>query len=76
MFQPKSYLLIVILGILSLVTGACAESPAQTMTAAPLEVPKEGRAVENILTSEYNYLATNLAYSCFPPLTKPRSTII
>ena len=42
MLKFKSYILILILVILSLVPGACAESPAQTMTATPLEVPKEG----------------------------------
>jgi len=42
------YAVIVILGILSLVAGACAQPPAQTMTATPLEVPEEGRAGEYI----------------------------
>jgi hypothetical protein len=42
MLKSKSHIIILILGILSLVSGACAESPAQTMTATPLEVPKEG----------------------------------
>lgn len=42
MFKSKSYIVLVILGILILVTGACAKSPAQDMTATPLEVSKEG----------------------------------
>ena len=48
MFKSKSCIVIVILGILSLVTGACAESPAQTMAATPLEVPEEGSPGEYI----------------------------
>jgi hypothetical protein len=48
MFKPKSCLVIVILCILTLVSGACVESPAQTMTATPLEVPKEGSRGEFI----------------------------
>ena len=46
MFKSKPYIVIVILGILSLVSGACTESPAQTMTATPLEVPNEGNRGE------------------------------
>jgi len=48
MFKPKLYMVTAILGVLILVTVACAESPAQTMTATPLEVPKEGSPGEYI----------------------------
>lgn len=48
MFKPKSYLVIVALCILTLVSGACAESSEQTMTATPLEVPKEASPGEYI----------------------------
>ena len=41
MKKSKLCAVIVVLGILSLVCGACAESPAQDLTATPLEVPKE-----------------------------------
>jgi hypothetical protein len=39
--HPKVYLLIVILGVLSLVVGACTQSPKQSLPATPLEVPQE-----------------------------------
>ena len=48
MFKTKSYAIILILGILTLISGACTESPAQTMAATPLEVPKEGSPGEYI----------------------------
>jgi hypothetical protein len=48
MFKSKLYVVIAILGVLVLVTGACAESPAQTITATPLEVPDEGSPGEYI----------------------------
>ena len=41
MFKPMSLLVIVVLTMLTLVFGACAESSEQTMTATPLEVSKE-----------------------------------
>jgi len=48
MFKSKLYIVIVILGILSLVSGACTQSPEQAITATPLEVPKEGSPGEYI----------------------------
>lgn len=48
MFKPKLYMVFTILSLLVLVSGACAESPTQTMTATPLEVPKEGSPGEYI----------------------------
>jgi hypothetical protein len=42
MFKSKSYIFVVILGILSLAFGACSQSPEQAYTAAPVEVPNEG----------------------------------
>jgi hypothetical protein len=48
MFKSKLYIVLVILGILILVTGACAKSPVQDMTATPLEVSKEGISGEYI----------------------------
>ena len=48
MFKSKLYIVIVILGILSLVSGACTQSPKQAITATPLEVPKEGSPGEYI----------------------------
>ena len=48
MKKSKLCAVIVILGILSLVCGACAESPAQDLTATPLEVPKEASPGEYI----------------------------
>jgi hypothetical protein len=42
MFTSKSYMMILVLGILALVAGACAKSPVQDMTATPLEVSEEG----------------------------------
>ena len=42
MFKTKFYMVITILALLVLVSGACAESSPQTMTANPLEVPNEG----------------------------------
>ena len=48
MFKSKSYIVLVILWILILVTAACAKSPAQDMTATPLEVSKEGISGEYI----------------------------
>ena len=42
MNKSKLCVLIVILGILSLLSGACTQSPEQAITATPLEVPKEG----------------------------------
>ena len=48
MFNSKSYIVFVILGILILVTGACAKSPAQDMTATPLEVSSESSPGEFI----------------------------
>ena len=48
MLKSKSYILILILVILSLVSGACTQSPEQAMTATPLEVPKEGSPGEYI----------------------------
>jgi hypothetical protein len=41
-------MVIAILGVLILVTGACADSPAQTITATPIEVPNEGISGEYI----------------------------
>jgi len=48
MFRRKLYMVITILALLVLVSGACAESSTQTMTATPLEVPKEGSPGEYI----------------------------
>ena len=48
MFKSKLCMVIVILGILSLVSGSCAQSPKQAITATPLEVPKEGSLGEYI----------------------------
>ena len=48
MKKSKLCAVIVILGILSLVCGACAESPAQDLTATPLEVPEEASPGEYI----------------------------
>ena len=48
MLKSNLYAVIVILGILSLASGACTESPAQSMTATPLEVPSEGSRGEYI----------------------------
>ena len=48
MFKPKLYIIITILALLVLVSGACAESSTQTTTATPLEVPKEGSPGEYI----------------------------
>ena len=42
MKNSKLCALIVILGILSLLSGACTQSPEQAITATPLEVPEEG----------------------------------
>ena len=42
MNKSKLCAVIVITGILSLVSGACTQSPEQAITATPLEVPKEG----------------------------------
>jgi len=47
-FNSKLYIVIVILGILSLVSGACTQSPKQAITATPLEVPREGSHGEYI----------------------------
>ena len=48
MFRRKLYMVITILALLVLVSGACAESSTQTMTATPLEVPNEGSRGEYI----------------------------
>jgi len=48
MFKSKLYMVAAISGVLILVTGACAESPAETMTATPIEVPNEGSPGEYI----------------------------
>ena len=48
MFKSKLFITIVILGILSLVSGACTQSQEQSITATPLEVPKEGSPGEYI----------------------------
>ena len=48
MFKPKFYIVFTILSLLVLVSGACTESPEQTMTVTPLEVPKEGSPGEYI----------------------------
>ena len=42
MLNSKLCMVIAILGMLILVTGACANSPAQTITATPIEFPNEG----------------------------------
>lgn len=47
-YSSRNYIVIVILGILSLVSGACTQSPKQAITATPLEVPKEGSPGEYI----------------------------
>jgi hypothetical protein len=44
----KSYMLISMPVILSLLLGACVQSPAQDLTATPLEVPKEASPGEYI----------------------------
>ena len=67
MIKSKSYMVIVILGILSLVSGACTESPAQTMTATPLEVPQEG--------SRGEYITVRLQLSSDRPCVLTLSTI-
>ena len=48
MKKSKLCAVIVILGMLSLVSGACTQSPEQAITATPLEVPKEGSPGEYI----------------------------
>jgi hypothetical protein len=48
MFKPKLYMVFTIFSLLVLVSGACAESSTHTMTATPLEVPKEGSPGEYI----------------------------
>ena len=48
MLKSKSHILILILAILPLVSPACAESPAQTMTATPIEASKEASPGEYI----------------------------
>jgi len=48
MFKSKLSIVIVILGILSLISGACTQPPKQAITATPLEVPKEGSRGEYI----------------------------
>ena len=48
MLKSKLYAVIVILSILSLVSGACTLSPEQAITATPLEVPKNGSPGEHI----------------------------
>ena len=67
MFKRKPYLVIVILCILTLVSGACAESPVQTMTATPLEVPNEG--------SRGEYITVRLQLSSDRPCVLMLSTI-
>ena len=67
MFKPKLYIVILILGILSLVSGACAESPTQTTTATPLEVPNEG--------SRGEYITIRLQLSSDRPCVLMLSTI-
>jgi hypothetical protein len=47
-FKFRSYIVILVLGIIILISGACANSPLQTMTATPLEVPQEGSPGEYI----------------------------
>ena len=48
MFKSKLYIVTAILGVLALMSGACAESPALTMKATPLEVPNGGSPGEFI----------------------------
>ena len=48
MLKSKLFMAIVILVILPLVSGACAQSQGQSITATPLEVPKEGSPGEYI----------------------------
>lgn len=67
MLKSRSYMIVLILGILSLLFGACAESPAQTMTATPLEVPNEG--------SRGEYITVRLQLSSDRPCVLMLSTI-
>lgn len=48
MFKSKLYIVTAILGVLPLMSGSCAESPAQIMEATPLEVPNVGSPGEFI----------------------------
>ena len=48
MKNSKLCALIIILGILSLLSGACMQSPEQAITVTPLEVPKEASPGEYI----------------------------
>ncbi len=48
MFKPKLYIVTVILGVLALMSGACAESPSPPMKATPLEIPNGGSPGEYI----------------------------
>ena len=48
MFKSKSYIFLVILGILSLAFGACSQSPEQALTATPVEVSNEGSPGDSI----------------------------
>ena len=48
MFKFRAYTVILVLVLLLLISGACANSPSQTMTATPIEVPKEGSPGEYI----------------------------
>ena len=48
MFMFKKYAVILMLGILFMVAGACTDSPKEIMTATPLEVPEEGARGEYI----------------------------
>jgi hypothetical protein len=47
-FKSKLYIIIVILGILTLAVGACTNSQKQVATATPLQVDKEGYPGEYI----------------------------
>ena len=48
MLKYKLFILIAILGLLSLVSGACTRSPEQIITATPVEITKEGNPGEYI----------------------------
>ena len=48
MLKSRLYIIMLILGILTLISGGCADSATQTMAATPLEVPKEGSPGEYI----------------------------
>ena len=47
-FKSKLYVIIVILGVLALAIGACADSQKQVTTATPLQVDEEGNPGEYI----------------------------